>query len=204
MTGVNERLNEQCRKQDGSLFLPFGTVNPKLPGWEKDLQRCAEEYKMPGIRVHPGYQNYTLDDPAFAEMLRLAAEHRLILQIACWMEDERHHNPRMIVPTVDASPVADLVDGIPGLHVIMLNTFRNPGAAVFDKLAKVDRISVDVAMLELIAGLRREMEGTFTPSSRYAATRGCETNFSPIDVIIRARECDFRATAEHLIPLLPR
>ena len=153
MTGVNQRLTDECRKHDDSLFMPFGTVNPKLPGWEEDLRRCAEDYRMRGIRVHPGYQNYTLEDPVFAHLLRLAAEYHLIVQVVCWMEDERHHNPRMIVPTVDASPLPDLVDGIPGLQVMMLNTFRNPGAAIFDKLAKVDRISMDIAMLELIAGL---------------------------------------------------
>jgi hypothetical protein len=153
ISGVNERLIEVCHKQADGLFAPFGTVNPKLPGWEEDLRRCAEDYKMAGIRVHPGYQNYTLDDPAFAELLRLAAGYRMIVQVVCWMEDERHHNPQMIIPTVDASPLPELVARIPGLHVVMLNTFRNPGAAIFDKLAKVDRIMMDIAMLELIAGL---------------------------------------------------
>jgi len=151
--GVNERLTEQCRQQSDGLFVPFGTVNPMLPGWQEDLRRCAEDYEMPGLRVHPGYQNYTLDNPAVAEMLRLAAEHRLIVQVVCWMEDERHHNPRMLVPTLDASPLAELVAAIPDLHVVVLNTFRNPGAAVFDKLAKVDRIRMDIAILEIIAGL---------------------------------------------------
>lgn len=63
-------------------------MNPKLPGWQKDLRRCAEGYRMPGIRIHPGYQNYSLDDPAVSELLHLAAEHRLIVQVVSWMEDD--------------------------------------------------------------------------------------------------------------------
>jgi predicted TIM-barrel fold metal-dependent hydrolase len=153
ITGVNQRLAELCRAQGDNLFVPFGTVNPKLPCWQEDLRRCAEDFKMPGIRVHPGYQHYTLDDPDFAELLRRAAAHQLIVQVVCWMEDERRHNPQMIVPTVDASPLPDLVADIAGLHVVMLNTFLNPEASIFGKLAKVDRISMDIALIELIAGL---------------------------------------------------
>jgi predicted TIM-barrel fold metal-dependent hydrolase len=153
ISGVNQRLVAQCQAHGGGLLIPFGTVNPNLPGWQEDLRRCAEEYRMPGIRVHPGYQNYTLDDPVFAELLRRAAAHRLLVQVVCWMEDERHHNPQMIVPTVDPSPLAALVSDIPGLQVMVLNAFRNPGTAVFDRLVQLERISMDIAMLELIQGL---------------------------------------------------
>lgn len=154
VTGVNERLTDECRKLGGGLLRPVGTVNPKIPGWQEDLRRCAVDYQMHGIRVHPGYQNYRLEDPEFAKLLQLAAENRLLVQIACWMEDERHHNPKMIVPTVDATPLPKLVARMPGLQVELLNAFRNPGAAVYDKLAQIDRISFDIAMLELIEGLR--------------------------------------------------
>lgn len=151
--GVNARLVEECARHGDGLLLPFGTVNPRLRGWQRDLRRCAEVYHMRGIRLHPGYQDYALEDPAFTDLLQMAADHHLLVQVVCWMEDERHHHTRMIVPTVQPAPIPDMVDNIPGLQVMMLNTFRNPGAPVFDRLIRTDRISIDIGMLELIAGL---------------------------------------------------
>src|SRR5947207_1341360 len=94
---LNSRLTEQCRQHGGGILVPFGSINPKLPDWEEDVRRCHEQFRMPGIRVHPTYHDYTLMDPAFLRLLQVAAERALLVQIAAWMEDERCPNPLLRV-----------------------------------------------------------------------------------------------------------
>jgi hypothetical protein len=140
---VNSRLNADCPEYGGGLLLPFGSVNPKLPDWREDLRRCCEQHKMQGIRLHPNYGGYRLDDAGFRELLQLAAALNLIVQLTLCMEDERTQHPLMRVPPVDLAPMADVIgfrtqteaghsDCYPQLAVEILRPLSTAGQVLFD------------------------------------------------------------------------
>jgi predicted TIM-barrel fold metal-dependent hydrolase len=156
--GVNARLADECRRHGEDMLKPFGAVNPKLPDWQEDLRRCVEEYKMPGIRLHPNYHQYQLTDPVFAELLHAAAARGVIVQIAVSMEDTRTQHPLVRVPPVDLTVLPQVVKREPAAKLELLNwwpvlrrqslqAFVDAGAVYFD-IATVDGIEGTARLLD--------------------------------------------------------
>lgn len=165
---VNQRLAEVCRKHPE--LVPIGSVNPELPGWEEDLRRCVEVYDMPGIRLHPNYHGYTLDDPRFRELLRRATTAGRFVQLAVAIEDTRTQHPKLQVPDVDLEPLAEAIRRVPGSRVQVLN--YRPRSVVPGLLAKTPGVYFDTARADSTDGVpklvsslpdRRVLFGTHAP-----------------------------------------
>jgi len=153
IASVNTRLADECRRHGRGLLVPFGSINPKAPDWERDLAICAEQHRMPAIRLHPNYHAYKLDDPAFVRLLKLAVERRLVVQIALAMEDERMMHPLLRVEPVDTVTLAATVKQTPGLRLVLLNALgKLRGQPLLDLIAAGD-VYVEVSMLEGVGGL---------------------------------------------------
>jgi len=159
MDGVNLRLAEACRSVREVELLPFGSVNPRLPDWQEDLRRCREVHRMPGIRLHPNYHGYRLDDPILARVFELAAGRRLIVQLALVMEDERMMHPRLRVEPVDPAPLAALVRKTPGLRLVLINALRTLRGEALRSLISLGNVWVEISMLEGVGGLGSLLEG---------------------------------------------
>lgn len=153
LAGVNLRLAEACRSERRVQLVPFGSVNPRLPDWQEDVRRCAEDHRMPGIRLHPNYHGYRLDEPEFAQLLDQADQRRLIVQLVVRMDDVRVQHPLMQVADVDVKPLADLLRTRPQLRLLLLNSQATLRAGDLQMLATSDRFGVDLAMQEGVGGV---------------------------------------------------
>lgn len=158
LASANTRLAEKCRRLGRGVLEPFGSVNPTLPDWEEELRRCHETHHMPGIRLHPGYHGYKLDDPVFARLLDLAAGREMVVQIAISMEDERMQHPFAQVPHVAVAPLVALLESRPQVRVVLLNWFRAVRGELLQKLASAGQVFFEIATVEGVGGVGNLLE----------------------------------------------
>lgn len=154
MGAVNRRLADECRRFGNGLLVPFGCVNPMLPDWQEELRRCGEEYRMPGIRLHPAHHGYQLADKAFIDLLAAATRRRMIVQIAVLMEDERTQHPLLRTESIDLAKGIDPISSTRGARIQILNHSRLPEPVVRKLLAAGDVI-FDNAMVENTHGIEQ-------------------------------------------------
>ncbi|MBI3879557.1 MAG: amidohydrolase family protein [Verrucomicrobia bacterium] len=152
LSSANARLADECRRHGKGILVPIGALNPTLPNWEEDLRRCAEQHKMPGVRLHPNFHGYKLDDPLFERALVAATERRLLVQISLGEEDDRTQSALAKAPSADAAPLAAILKQFPKARVQVLNAFRTlRGKPVLDLAAVGARF--EIATLEIVAGV---------------------------------------------------
>lgn len=196
VAAANERLTEECRRVGRGFLLPFGTLNPRLPAWDSELARCQEEHRMPGIRLYPGYHDYTLNDDLTHALLKQVSDRGLILQLVIAMEDERAQHPRFRVPAVDLKPLTVLLESHPGLRVILLNWWRSLRGALLSNLARTGQVYFDIATLEGVAGISTLLKQI--PAERILFGSHAPF-FYPESAVLKLQESDLSADVLRLI-----
>jgi predicted TIM-barrel fold metal-dependent hydrolase len=182
LSAVNARLANECASEGKGILVPFGSVNPTLPDWEEDLRRCHEVHRMPGIRLHPDFHGYALDDPLFGRLMEMATARGLIVQIALGMEDPRTQPPSARFAAPHPGPLADLLPKLPKARVVLLNFFRSYGynRVLLVRLNGLPQVSFDMAMVEGLAGLGellgnvgsiRLLFGSYAPFYNFESSR---------------------------------
>jgi len=157
---VNARLADDCARYGKGLLIPFGCMNPTLPDWEEELRRCTELHSMRGIRLHPNYHRYGLNDPSCVELLRAASERNVLVQIVVSMEDTRTQNPLCHVAAVDLTELEKQLQDLPKLRVMLLNGFHGSKSHFYGKLAASGRCWFDIATIEGVEGVAKTVAAT--------------------------------------------
>lgn len=164
LAAVNARLAQTCTTHGKELLVPFGSVNPMLPDWQEDLRRCHEVHHMPGIRLHPSYHGYTLENPTLAELLAQAQQRSLLVQLVVAMEDDRTQHPLLRVAPVNLDPLPQIAAQFPDVPLVVLNGLRTRRSEAHARLAKHRNVFFEIAMLEGVGGISQLLESV--PSSQ--------------------------------------
>ena len=176
IASANARLVEECRKYGQGLLVPFGSVNLRLPNWEDDVRRCHEQHKMRGIRIHPNYHGYKLDNPDFTALLKMATERKLLVQLVVLMEDRRVQHPLLPIEPVDLKLLPKIVKEVPGLRLQIQNSLQVLKGELLLSTMAAGSVFFDMATLEGIGGvktlvqqlpLERVLFGSYAPFFTY-------------------------------------
>lgn len=184
---ANEPLAEAVA--DRPELLPLATLNPTLPGWERDLARLVEDFGFRGIRLYPNYHGYPLDDGQLAAVLGAAADLGVFVSVAVRMSDERQHHPLCMVPAVDIGPLPTLAAAHPQAPIIVVNAGRGDIAPLLSAVRETPNLHFEMSHFESVEGvetlgrelgIERVLFGTHAPW------------YYPESAVLKVmRECDF-------------
>jgi predicted TIM-barrel fold metal-dependent hydrolase len=180
------------------VLLPLATINPSFPGWERDLAECAEELGFRAVRTYPNYQQYSLGDPAFDELLAAAEELSFFVSVAVRMTDERHHHPLCQVPPTDLKPLPEAAAAHPNLSILVVNANNSDLTPLIEPTRDLQNLFFDLSRIESAGGveklgrqlgLDRLLFGTHAPyylpeSAMLKVTRECEFTSEELDAIL--------------------
>jgi len=132
-------------KEQHPRLIPFGTFHPDFADWECEFERLAIA-GIRGIKIHPDFQGFSLDDPRLEPILETIGE-RFLLMV--------HIGDRLPPELNPSSPqkLAALLDKFPRLKVIAahLGGFQH-WAYVVDHLAGRDLYFDTSSSLNAIPG----------------------------------------------------
>lgn len=85
VTSINDFIAGECRRHPA--FFGFGTLHPQLAGLEAEVERIAA-LGLHGVKLHPDFQRFDIDDPAALVLYRLCG--RAGLPILFHTGDDRY------------------------------------------------------------------------------------------------------------------
>jgi predicted TIM-barrel fold metal-dependent hydrolase len=101
VSGINDFIRAECLAHPE--FIGFGTLHRDFPDLESEIGRiCAMGLR--GIKLHPDFQRFAVDDPALSPLYSLARERRLPVLVHAGDRRYDFSGPERIARVLDAFP----------------------------------------------------------------------------------------------------
>jgi predicted TIM-barrel fold metal-dependent hydrolase len=107
-----QSINNWAGEYATGRLLSFGTIHPGFKDWEHELLRI-HEMGLKGLKFHPEYQGFDIDDPSMIHVYKAASEMGLILLFHAGIdfafEPPCHCPPEKLVRVAERIPDARIV-----------------------------------------------------------------------------------------------
>ncbi|MES3016945.1 MAG: amidohydrolase [Bacteroidota bacterium] len=120
---ANEELFEEIRSEKSyqSRFILFAVINPIYNGWKDDFNTSVNSLGMKGIRLHPIYHGYELDNPACVELVKMARDRGLPIALSLRMVDSRPSSWLDVEKEWTLASIMPIIRAVPDAKYLILN-----------------------------------------------------------------------------------
>ncbi len=131
----------------GTNYKHVLTVNPTLPGWEKDIEEGCRTFNIQGVRIYPGYHDYALCSDEVLQLCDILKRYELPLFVTVRLEDERLEYIVKSKP-VDLNDVQQFVRMEQDLDIVLLNLRFHEVMRMEKEMIELPRLYFDTSGLK--------------------------------------------------------
>lgn len=106
VVSINNFIISECEKH--SEFVGFGTLHPEFENCGGELERIKKA-GLKGVKLHPDFQKFYIDDPAAFSMFKEIAQSKMVLLIHTGDKEKPYSQPHRM---------AELLEKLPELRAI--------------------------------------------------------------------------------------
>lgn len=120
---ANDELYQQIQsdRKFQNRFIPFAVINPIYNGWQDDLDTSINKLRMKGIRLHPAYHGYSLNNPACIDLVKRARDRGLPVALSLRMVDSRPSSWMDIKDEWRLKDIMPIIKAVPDAKYIIQN-----------------------------------------------------------------------------------
>lgn len=123
------------------------TVNPTLPGWQRDIEEGVRRFDIRAVRIYPTYHGYDLNGEPTAELCAALKSYGLPLFVTKRMEDERLDYLMKPAP-LEIGALRRFAASQPDLDIVVLNIRFNEIVALREEFNRLPRLFFDTCGLK--------------------------------------------------------
>jgi Predicted metal-dependent hydrolase of the TIM-barrel fold len=102
-----EKINDWCAEIQSDELIPFGSIHPDYNNWKSELERLMK-LGIKGIKLHPDYQKFYVDDPKMYPFYDQATNMKFIILfhagIDIGLKPPYHCTPERLLKVINSFP----------------------------------------------------------------------------------------------------